>query len=867
MNDGSREEGRKFRERGPFLMRMLERWHRAPGVLGNSRKDEREQSIIRSVIAAIMAMYALVYVRPATAGQPIHDQLVLIVALYVFFTLMIFGWVLARPAPNRVRRVTAMVADIAILSYAMAVSGAHGAGWYPAYLWVAFGNGFRFGIRYLYLATAFSLAGFLSVVILSPFWNRYFELGIGLAVGLVVLPLYVSRLLLRLEVAIAHAGRAKAEAEHANQEKSRFLASMSHELRTPLNGVIATSDVLADMSLPNEARGLVQTIQASAQTLLGLINDILDIGKIESGRMEKENTAFRLRDTLLNVCEILQPVAERKGLDFSLYCGVDIPDRLIGDPAHLKQILLNILGNAVKFTEEGGVALRVARVPDPQGEGRVLLLFSIIDSGIGIEEEARERIFEAFTQASASVTRTHGGTGLGVTIARELTELLGGSIRLESECGIGTTFHIHIPFEVEPARDTGLPGEQVLALLYGPAGEIRAQLEERLLALGVAPDAVCELAGEAGLAECMRKFPGKTPVLFLDGRIHHAATILQGLRRQVSGIRFLSSVAYAVPADEAESLIRSGLTTFFPAGGIESEHVRRALLSCVHPDEARAEAWGADPERVAAARILVADDNVTNREILDLTLSRAGHETVAVASGAQALEQLLEQTFDLVILDMNMGDMGGIEVLQHYRMMRPDSALPFMLLTADATPEARRIAEQAGFSEILTKPFRAPYLLSVVAHLAGCRAEDTEAADEVSSGDDLMGEDVPGDDVIDMHTIHSLQILSGNDPGFLSRLYEEYMSDAGQLITRMECALIAHQYEAFLDLAHALKGSSGHIGAAQVYRCCQEIDEVPLNDIPSRGPDLLRRTGQALQRTGDPLARVLCVGATRDGYA
>ncbi len=837
-----------------LLMNAVQWSHRRATAL-NRENNELEQAIIRIVITAIVGVYSLGYVRQAMPDSPLHNDVWVIFGIYAVFAALSLGWVLFSPAASIVRRVTAMIADIAILSYAMGISGAHGAAWYPAYLWVTFGNGFRYGTAYLHTASALSVAGFATVVFYSPFWTRYLELSIGLMIGLIVLPMYVSRLLRRLETAIRSADEARNEAELANQEKSRFLANMSHELRTPLNGVIATSDVLGTMRLDSDARELVNTIQSSAQTLLGLIDEILDIGKIESGRMEIEDTSFHLRTVLINIHEMMLPLARRKNIALTLYCDTAIPDNLIGDPGHLKQVILNIVGNAIKFTEKGAVTVRVELEGD-DGES-VRTRITIADSGIGIPDDAKERIFDAFTQASSSITRTHGGTGLGVTIARELTELMGGSISLESQVGIGTTFQLTIPFRRNPDHVDVFIAHRTLVLLIGPDSPALDGIGRMLRELGLPAHTIKRVTSLHDIRGHIEKYPELSPVIMFDANINNFESILKAQ----GGTRHISSIAFNVTPELKEYVIRAGVSAALDAGSPDIKTVERALECCVYLYETPLSVTGEiDANDDAPLRVLAADDNKTNRDILQLALARAGHQVDLAADGDQALALLGEREYDVVILDMNMGETSGLSVIQEYRMLSPTSTLPFILLTADATHEARATAEEYGFARYITKPFRTETLLGAVSSVVAPSRETPAAASGLNDGDRAPS---PAQ-WLDENTIASLRMLAGNDAGFLEKLYRDYVMDAESLITRMEVALIGHQYEECLDLAHALKGSSGHIGARAVYERCAQLSDTSVADIEAHGPDLLKRISEAVRQTNGPLFTALCGGEELD---
>ncbi len=301
----------------------------------------------------------------------------------------------------------------------------------------------RYGHRYLRAATALASVSFFAVIRISPYWHAHPYLSWGLLLGLAAVPLYFDSLLRQLTSAVD-------EARRANEAKSRFLANMSHEFRTPLNGLAGMSEVLAATRLDTEQRECVNTIQASTRSLLALVDDVLDISAIEAGKLKLDMNAFQVRDLVGNIGLILLPQARAKQLSYEADVAGDVPDSVIGDVGHLRQVLINLIGNAVKFTDQGSVKLNVDVVT--RTAEQIRLRFTVSDTGIGIPESMRQRLFEAFEQADAGLARRHGGTGLGTTIAKGLTEAMGGSIGFESVEQRGTRFWVELPFGMVAAE-------------------------------------------------------------------------------------------------------------------------------------------------------------------------------------------------------------------------------------------------------------------------------------------------------------------------------------------------------------------------------------------------------------------------------
>ncbi|NNG47784.1 MAG: hybrid sensor histidine kinase/response regulator, partial [Deltaproteobacteria bacterium] len=442
--------------------------------------SEHEQAIIRIAIISIVLVYLFVSTLQDGIIAPTERHALGIAVLFAVFSFGLLIRIAVNPGISPQRRLIGMVSDISATCYVMQSGGEIYAPFYVILLWVTFGNGFRYGRKYLFVSVILSVVAFSIVILTNDYWRNQISLATGLLLGLIVLPAYVSSLLKKLTAAISRA-------EEANRAKNQFLANMSHEMRTPLSGILGMVDLLRGTPLTTEQEDFANTIHASSQTLLFLIEDVLDISKIEAGKISVEKVDFDLHSLFKGTMGMVAQQAREKGLGISTQIPSRIPFQLRGDPLLIRQVLLNMLSNAVKFTDKGEVCLRVEQTRETTTN--VLLRIEVSDTGIGIPPEAQPRIFERFTQADDSITRRYGGTGLGTSIAKQIVELMKGEIGLKSESGKGSTFWFTLTLEKQPALVSQANGISTLSgsriLVVSSDGDSSYHLQNHLSSWGI----------------------------------------------------------------------------------------------------------------------------------------------------------------------------------------------------------------------------------------------------------------------------------------------------------------------------------------------------------------------------------------------
>lgn len=667
----------------------------------SSRPDTEHELTLSRLALSMIAFLALFigFLSGSVEHRHFLEEISIYFIAFTASTLFLFAHLLWQPGVSRFRRYLGIPIDVGCVAYLMHLGDELTAFTYPIFLWAIFGNGFRFGVKYLFVAALFGFCAFLAVIATTPFWRDNRELSAGLLLALIILPVYVSVLIRRLS-------EAKRQAEEASRAKSLFLASLSHELRTPLNAVIGLSDMLVESKLDLSQSEMARTIGKSGRSLLGLINSLLDLSRMEIGS-KPQMMAFDLHELLRDIRAMLDVQAKAKDIELILHIYSDVPNYILGSMRHFEEVLINLAGNAIKFTSRGYVQISVRLVS--QTEENLRLRFDVSDTGIGIAPEAQARIFESFTQADETIIDRFGGTGLGLSIARQLVHAHAGEIGVQSALGRGSTFW----FEMNVGR-----------------------------------------------AEA--------------------------------------------PSVESKPVVKS-------------------------------------PHR--RLQILLAEDNRTNQMVIQRILEQGGHDVMTVDHGDAAVDCLMQEKFDLVLMDLNMPVMNGLEASKFYTfaMLGVDRA-PIVALTADVTDEAARKCQEAGMVACLNKPIEAAALLEAVARYARQEATHGEIAAPMAAAmsapksapiSACLPGSMPSSSILDARALHDLEKLGGKL--FVREIATQFIQDADGVMKHLRDAVQHQDVFGFRDHAHALRSCAANVGAQAIFQRCLMLRSIEAEELACNG--------------------------------
>lgn len=827
-----------------------------------SRPDsEHEQAFIRIGIGVLVLLYFL-FIWISGNGRPEASaaKFVYVMTTFIVISIVLVIHIGCYPAISPRRRMVSVVLDIGTVTYFFFNADQHALPLYFLYLWITFGNGFRFGRRYLIFALLLALSGFGAAIVSLPYWKGNQFLGGGLWIGMLLLSLYVNTLVGRVTAALERA-------EIANQAKRQFISSVSHELRTPLNAIIGMAELLRGTSLNSEQKDMLHSLDNASKVMLSLIEDVLDFSKIEAGKLIVESTDFDLHQMIVSTVDVFKHQTSERSIKLIVNIDADVPYALHGDPNHLRQVLINLLSNAIKFTKEGHVILRIESVFIDEKNAK--LRFEVEDTGIGISKGAQEKIFESFTQADESTARRYGGTGLGTTISKQLVELMGGKIGLQSALGAGSTFWFELSFDRQKLnRQPYFKKEsEANVLLIGLDSVEEKHIEQMLHGFGVACQRAFNIEGACvSLQEAAKnEMPLRVILMGIDfwkTLLNNEVMLSESVDSIIKKLQRASCTSISIIFCNKKPLSKEGKRRLLKHEGVvgllNCPTEKSQLLNIVRVADLSLYAALHEKtvleskEKIVRSErqfhILVAEDNQTNKKVIQKILERAGHSCTLVQNGEEALDEIAKHDYDVIILDMNMPVMGGVETAKIYRFMYPvDMRVPIIVFSANVTTEAKEECIEAGVDAFLPKPIQiAPFLETI-----------NDLVKDSKKNKERMTFDKPVKDVMPIfmqprleHIVLNYAVLAelesiGQDPAFVKGLIAGFAEDSKRLVEMLEIALFSQRFEESKEILHAMKGSAISIGAVSLKQACQKFERMSHSQLKQNAAIVVQdiRTG------------------------